>query len=644
MSTNPASDVPGPKPDYVMQFDIGTIKHLGLQMYSTLPPVIGELVANAWDANARRVDITIPSGPVTDASEIVVTDNGDGMSDTDVRNAYLIMGRDRREEEKTDLTPRLERRVMGRKGIGKLSGFGIANEIEVESVKNGEASRFRMNLDEFRRNAVHREIKMPSLSPTGAVAKGTRVTLRQISKYRQRSISIPQLRRALARRFSVIGNDFVVAVNEVEITPEERDLKKLLERDASGKPYLWEYDDVAIRPNTEWRVSGWIGAINRKTSLPDGVQHGIVIMARGKLVQEPFSFDAVVGQQFALSYLIGEINAEFVDAEEDTIGTSRNALVWDTDANAALKEWGKNQVNKIAREWAEKRSRDNEAELARNPLYQRFEEEAEQIGNKRAKKIADKLIREVVKRNPVANEEDQMPVVQMCLDFLEFDAFWDLANDLTTADLQDTVSLTGLFREWELVEAKEMMRVTEGRIATIEKLQRLIDANALEVPTLHNFLKEFPWVLDPRWNLIDDEVTYSELLRRRFPDDDEPDEDKRIDFLCVREGANLVVVEIKRPSVKASLKQLDQIRKYVAFMRDYVGRSSDPDWKYREVTGYLLVGDVVRNNYEVDDMCDMLAKSGIYVRRYSDLLGMVRKSHAEFMKRYQQLRKAKGGR
>jgi len=379
-------------------------------------------------------------------------------------------------------------------------------------------------------------------------------------------------------------------------------------------------------------------------ALEDGIQRGIVIMARGKMVQEPFVFDAVVGQQFALSYIIGELYAEFVDADEDTIGTSRNALVWDTDANAALKEWGQKEVNKIAREWAEKRSKDNNADLAKNPLYQRFEREAENIGNPRAKKIADKLIREVVKHNPVASEEEQMPVVQMCLDFLEFDAFWDLASELTEADVQDTGKLAGLFREWELIEAKEMMRVTEGRIATIQKLQKLIDTNALEVPTLHKFLKEFPWVLDPRWNLIDDEVTFSELLRKRFPDGDEPEEDRRIDFLCVREGAILVVVEIKRPGVKASLKQLNQIRKYVAFMRDHTQRTNDPDWQYREVTGYLLVGDVVRGNFEVDDMCDMLAKSGIYIRRYGDLLGQVRKSHAEFLERYERLRKVKSGR
>lgn len=336
MSTSLTTTTPPAKSAYVMKFDIGTIKHLGLQMYSTLPPVIGELVANAWDANAHRVDIAIPTGLVTDDSEIIVTDDGDGMSDSDVRNAYLIMGRDRREEEKTDVTPGLGRKVMGRKGIGKLSGFGIATEIEIESIKKGETSRFRMNLDEFKRNAVKREIEMPALPPTRTISKGTKVTLRYISKYRKRSISIPSLRRALARRFSVIGDGFVVAINSKPITSEERDLKSLLENDAAGKSYLWEYKDLEIKPGTGWNIWGWIGAIDRKTKLPEGIQHGIVIMARGKLVQEPFVFDAVVGQQFALSYLIGELNAEFVDADEDTIGTSRNALVWDTDANATL--------------------------------------------------------------------------------------------------------------------------------------------------------------------------------------------------------------------------------------------------------------------------------------------------------------------
>src|SRR5262245_26062985 len=121
------------RPPFQMEFDPGTIKHLGLQMYSTLPPVIGELVSNAWDADATRVDIVIPTTSLNDRSEITVADDGIGMSDRMVREAYLIVGRDRRKAENSDTTS-AGRRLMGRKGIGKFCGFGIAGEIEVESV------------------------------------------------------------------------------------------------------------------------------------------------------------------------------------------------------------------------------------------------------------------------------------------------------------------------------------------------------------------------------------------------------------------------------------------------------------------------------------------------------------------------------
>ena len=39
------------------------------------------------------------------------------------------------------------RRVMGRKGIGKFSPFGIAKEIEVATVRQGVTSRFVMDYD-----------------------------------------------------------------------------------------------------------------------------------------------------------------------------------------------------------------------------------------------------------------------------------------------------------------------------------------------------------------------------------------------------------------------------------------------------------------------------------------------------------------
>ena len=214
------------KPPYEMKFDAGTIKHLGLQMYSTLPPVIGELVANGWDANASRVEITIPDTTLdSPASKIVIQDDGIGMSDQDIREKYVITGRDRRESESTDESPSpLKRKVMGRKGIGKFSSFGIAKEIEIESVKDGETSRFVMNYDRMMAQAAERSIQFDALPATGTISTGTKITLRRFTKFQTQPIRIEPLRRRLARRFSVIDSQhgFEVVVNGNPISPEER--------------------------------------------------------------------------------------------------------------------------------------------------------------------------------------------------------------------------------------------------------------------------------------------------------------------------------------------------------------------------------------------------------------------------------------
>jgi RecB family endonuclease NucS len=630
-------------PPFKMQFDIGTIKHLGVQMYSTLPPVIAELVSNAWDAESPQVEIVVPNEPVTGGTELTVTDYGTGMRDSDVRNAYLVIGRDRRKEENRQTTLNLNRPIIGRKGIGKFSAFGVANEIEIETVRDGQTSHFVMNYDKLAESAERREISLPPLEPTGTVAKGTRITLRQIRKYRNRAINIHQLRRGLARRFSIIGaeHNFEVIINGQPITPDERDLQLLLDVDSTGNKYLWEYKNVEIKAGTGWIVNGWIGAMRRTAAPTEGIQQGIAIMARGKLVQEPFFFNATTGQQYALAYLVGELSAEFVDGIEDGIGTTRNQLVWDTEANQALLEWGVKEINRVTREWSEKRKVDNETELAKNPLYLKFLQEAGKFDDSLIKKTADTLIRKVITSNLIEDTKAQEPVIQMCLDFMEFDAFTELADQLAGADLANVPKIVNLFREWEIVEAKEMMRVTRGRITTIEKLQRLIEENALEVPTLHQFLKEFPWVLDPRWTLIADEKTYSQLLREEYPEDNSTlEEDRRIDFLCVREGNNLVVVEIKRPKSRVSKKELAQIEDYVIFLREHVKKTTDPELRIDEVTGYLLCGDVVNTDYARGKRQN-LQEAKIYVRRYSDLLEMVKKNHAEFLTRYDQLRKAK---
>jgi DNA gyrase/topoisomerase IV subunit B len=61
-------------PKYELSFSLNVLNHLGIGLYSNIPAVLSEMVANAWDAGATQVQISI------NHDEIMIDDNGRGMS------------------------------------------------------------------------------------------------------------------------------------------------------------------------------------------------------------------------------------------------------------------------------------------------------------------------------------------------------------------------------------------------------------------------------------------------------------------------------------------------------------------------------------------------------------------------------------
>src|SRR5213594_532140 len=123
--------MPGKAPELEMTFDINILEHLGLKMYTSLPAVIAEYVANAWDAGAKLAKITVPTADATTSDyAVAIDDDGWGMIVKDVNDKSLVVGRAKRDEEgETIQVHGKERSVIGRKGIGKLAGFGIAGQV-----------------------------------------------------------------------------------------------------------------------------------------------------------------------------------------------------------------------------------------------------------------------------------------------------------------------------------------------------------------------------------------------------------------------------------------------------------------------------------------------------------------------------------
>src|SRR5688572_29549951 len=123
---------------YTMKLSLNVLNNWGFNLYSNVPAVLFEVVANAYDADAASVKIKIG------ITKIVIEDDGHDMKLADINNKFLFVGYQRRIEGES-ITKKWSRPVMGRKGIGKLSLFLIANNIEIHSIKKGEKNGFTLN-------------------------------------------------------------------------------------------------------------------------------------------------------------------------------------------------------------------------------------------------------------------------------------------------------------------------------------------------------------------------------------------------------------------------------------------------------------------------------------------------------------------
>jgi HSP90 family molecular chaperone len=164
----------------ILKFDPNTIEHLGVSLYSKLPSVLSELLSNSWDADANVV--TIDFSEQDDEKEIIYTDDGEGMTFEELNNKYLVIGRNRRRDTQRQHST-LGRPVIGKKGLGKLSVFGICDEIEVVSIKEGKKNHFTMNLQEIKESRGNEY--SPELltfdEPTSATS-GTKIILKKIRR------------------------------------------------------------------------------------------------------------------------------------------------------------------------------------------------------------------------------------------------------------------------------------------------------------------------------------------------------------------------------------------------------------------------------------------------------------------------------
>lgn len=333
-----------------LKFDPKTIEHLGVKMYSTLPPALAELISNSYDADAGEVSIEFLE---QNGSPIAITihDNGTGMSQADIQEKFLVIGRDRRAADGDKPSLQYARLPTGKKGLGKLALFGLAKEVTVDTVKDGLRNRFKLDWDDLLASS---DVYNPKVDIVDEKTDRTRGTIIQLSDLKRKSsFDLEAIADSLSRIF-IVDNKFQIKLKDSNgkevVVSNDRRYSNIEQQ------FTWEQSDL-VREDHAYFGKIEVHLITAATPIPpsSGLR-GIALFSRGKLVNAPEYFSDSTSSHF-YQYLTGWIKADFIDLlDEDVISTNRQAVNWEHPEMADFRVYLSTMIAEAGQDWRKRRA------------------------------------------------------------------------------------------------------------------------------------------------------------------------------------------------------------------------------------------------------------------------------------------------
>ena len=573
---------------YTLEINLNVLNHLGLNLYSNVPAVLSELIANAWDADAKKVAITINTH--SDEKEIVISDDGCGMNAEDLNRKFLAVGYPRRTESTKDLTPIYNRLVMGRKGIGKLSVFSIAEHIQViTKTKKGIQLGLELTLEGIREAIDSTQLYHPTpmgVFPNGVSidTSGTVIILKRLKKRIYVSLA-ENLRKRVARRFDVIGNEFEVKIDGDIVEPGFQDYSNLLDYALIYGPYEQSRFGCGVdrQPNIvkvddrEYTVTGWIGLIKESGLLQE--QGGdnlnkISVLARGKMALEDILQSYREGGLYT-KYVIGQIRADFLDEtdEEDIATSSRQDFVQNDSRFIAFREFVHKEIKKIGKKREEIKDKEGEAKAREIPAINDWYEDLTGDTKKAAKKLLGRI------NQIVTDDAHQKTLYKHGILAFEHLYHKEKLSQLELLDINNLEVAVKLFSDLDDIEASWYYQITEGRLEVIKRLSDHITTDALE-KVIQQHIYTHLWLLDPSWDRATEIPVMEKSVRATFQkvsEQEPPDVKKgRLDIKYKKTSGKHIIVELKRDSVRTSEWELgEQVDKYLRALKQELVRANE---------------------------------------------------------------------
>lgn len=357
--------------NYKFNISLSVLNHLGRNLYRSLITVIGEAISNSWDADAKNVHIYIDR----EKNQLVVQDDGVGMTPDDFQNKFLMIGYSKRKDG--SMHSPSHRPFIGRKGIGKLALLSCARKISIltktcsSNLTGGTIDN--AGLDEaIEDNVKPSDYNLTPLSKNitnvyPPSSKGTTIIFSGLNDGIKNRIEYLRQLIALDFRFSIFDPSFCIFVNDNKISMNDLDV---LVQDTQ---FLWcinidDNEDEFIKAICDSNslqkkqsldcpslsISGFIASVKKPSKLKirtSKEKATIDLFVNGRL-REKNIISHIPSARIVESYLYGQIHYNELDDKEDRFTSSREGVVPDDPKFKKLLEFlEKDIMPQIINEW-----------------------------------------------------------------------------------------------------------------------------------------------------------------------------------------------------------------------------------------------------------------------------------------------------
>lgn len=702
----PVGDDPS-NPEEPLKFRVAShiVEDLGLNLYTSLPRVLVEFVANAYDADSPTASVEIDFDAIRKARDvvkaqwklakaeaakkndggetaelerqtlphdvkIVVTDSGHGMSRTDLQEKFLVAGR-RRREEGASISPK-GRVVMGRKGLGKLAGFGVAHRVVVTSKLAGESHATRITLDYddllLAKHTEEHDIPTEKIEgDDGLGVSGTRVVMSGLV-YEPMNSDLAKIGNKIADHFTLIKeDDFSILLAGTHVVPTPRKWAYAFPEPDRAKSDMVEKamdapgDEGGAKLSFRYRIR----FTGKKASLP-ARERGVRIYAHKRLASAPDLLDVDTNMHgFRLTdYLDGEVHADFIDDQKsEYIATDRQSLRWEAPLLAPMRAFLSEQMKEACKAYQKVRDEEAKKEAKEDPFTQEVIKGA-QLPKHREKFAFQMAAKLGAVLHGGAEGAEYKSDLQLLVGSLAQGTLLKELGGLAAQKKPELAKLLVEASELTNVEMGEFVRFAHARldgIAALKKIVQDVDFKAAhKEDELHRLFEKCPWLIDPTFSLVltsdkTMETTFERLgkelqIGAHTPKGFDPTaaeesqpgkKNTRPDLVFLLGSSALgrvVIVELKAPNTPLHLEHLNQLERYIYKTEKYLGSHGHPDMR---VEGYLIGSrDKITGHAEpVEALEDRIKKdenkSAWKVLDLTEVLERTRKAHKELVDVYE---------